>query len=486
MKNQPIESLLQMLSEYADTDTLALHMPGHKRKIEQAEYLKLLAAHLDITEIPGFDDLHDADGILKNSMELAARLWKSERCFYSVNGSTGGILAAIRAATADGDEVLAARNCHKSVYHAIELCRLHPHYLVPAQDKSFGICGSVTPEQVEQALCDFPRARAVIVTSPTYEGVISNIRGICKVAHARGVAVIVDEAHGAHFNVLSGFEHGAVAAGADVVIHSLHKVLPSLTQTAAVHFQGTLVHQNELARQMALFQTSSPSYLLMASIDSCVRWLSEGRETLASSWNNALSAFDEEILSLKKLSVLGHGALWQTKSACFWNLDPGKLVVNTSKTHWSGVELAQRLRQDYQIETEMSQPGYLVAMTSCCDTKEDLLRFARALCELDEQAISAEPKPFFTIPKLPERKVLPQTAQRADIEILPLRQAVNRVSAGYVWAYPPGIPLLVPGEVIEPQIIDALEDLNKSGVHLCGLQGEENNLIQAVENAQAL
>lgn len=482
MHVQSNDSLLEMLSQYTNKKVIPLHMPGHKRKENQAQYLKTLAAHLDITEIPGFDDLHDAEGILHDSMALAAQLWGSERCFYSVNGSTGGILAAIRAATCDGAEVLVARNCHKSVYHAIELCGLTPHYLLPSQDEQFGICGSLSAEQIRQALAKFPDVKALILTSPTYEGIISDVASICEIAHQQGVAVIVDEAHGAHLGVLDGFEGGAIAAGADVVIHSLHKVLPSLTQSAAVHWQGSLVDEKELARQMALFQTSSPSYLLMASIDSCVRWIAADHKMLAKQWHENLSAFDQAVLSLKKLSVLGHGALANLKNGCFWALDPGKLVVNTTQTNWSGVELARYLRQDYHIETEMAQPGYVVAMTSCCDTKEDLLCFAHALCELDAKAERSLAKPAFSAQELPESLCSLAHAQRAHSKCVALSHAQGCASAEYIWAYPPGIPLLVPGEIITSQMIHTLERLRESRVHLCGLSGQNMDLIEIIKD----
>ena len=486
MYRQSNDSLLAMLSQYANTNTIPLHMPGHKRKENRAGYLKTLAAHLDITEIPGFDDLHDAEGLLRDSMALAAQLWGSKRCFYSVNGSTGGILAAIRAAAGESAEVLVARNCHKSVYHAIELCRLTPRYLLPPQDAQFGICGSLSAQQVRQAIAKFPNAKVLILTSPTYEGAISDIAAICETAHQHGVAVIVDEAHGAHLGVMDGFEGGAIAAGADVVIHSLHKVLPSLTQTAAVHWQGSLVDEKELARQMALFQTSSPSYLLMASIDSCVRWIAAEHMTLAKQWQENLSAFHEAILPLQKLCVLGYGTPQQTKNGCFWALDPGKLVVNTFQTNWSGVELARRLREDYHIETEMAQPRYVVAMTSCCDTRQDLLRFAHALCELDQIAEKASAKPVLSTGEIPKSAYTLAQAQRANTKLLSLSEAEGCASAAYIWAYPPGIPLLVPGEVITVQTINTLKQLQKNGVHLCGLTGTNMDLIQAVDGANAL
>ena len=233
--------LQSRLEEYAARGLYPFHMPGHKRRVEPAPGLP---AAWDVTEVPGTDDLHDASGILQEAMTRTAQLCGAQRTWYLVNGSTCGLLAGIRALAKRNSTVICARNCHKAVYHALELAGCHVHWLMPSVDSDWGICGPVTAGQVADAIRRHPSAKAVILTSPTYEGVLSEIEGICRICHARNIPVLVDEAHGAHLIPLSrraGFPAGALSCGADLVVQSPHKTLPSLTQTALLHLQGNLV-----------------------------------------------------------------------------------------------------------------------------------------------------------------------------------------------------------------------------------------------------
>ena len=216
-------SLGNLLSDYGNGPDRPFHMPGHKRR---GLHTPELPWKLDITEIHGFDDLHDPDGVLARSMALAAALWGSEETRYLINGSTGGILAALHAALPRGSAVLVARNCHKSVYHALELLDLIPVFLQPEIDTDFGMAGSLSVDAVRSALEAHPEARALVLVSPTYDGVLSDVKGLCTLCHNKGIPVIVDEAHGAHLG-FAPFPSGAVAAGADLVIQSAHKTCVS-------------------------------------------------------------------------------------------------------------------------------------------------------------------------------------------------------------------------------------------------------------------
>ena len=297
-------------------------MPGHKRN-EIAPYLMALGAALDITEIEGFDNLHQPQGVLAHSMELAAQVL-AQHTLYSVNGSTAGILAGIGALAAPGDTVLVARNCHMSVIHALRLHRLNPVFLHPPLAGGLPIFGSLPVSVVVDALAQHPKARLVVLTSPAYEGVLSDVQGICAAAHSAGAAVLVDEAHGAHLGLGAGFPSGAVAAGADVVVQSLHKTLPSLTQTGVIHAKEQHIAQ-AVARGMRMFETSSPSYLLLASIDSCMRLLAKQGPELMARWRMALDAFAQAVSDLRVLRVVGMGE----RPGHVWGLDPSKLLIHT-------------------------------------------------------------------------------------------------------------------------------------------------------------
>ena len=371
--------LYEKLKEYAASGIYPMHMPGHKRN--SACLPPGLPFDIDITEIPGFDDLHDPCGILRETSELAAGLYGSERAFLLVNGSTVGILAAIGAHTARGDKVLAAGACHRSVSNAACLFGLDLVCIEPGIDEASGVECSIDPSAVASALDKDRDIRLVVVTSPTYEGVVSDIAAISRAAHERGVPLLVDSAHGAHLGFSPGFPESAVQAGADVVVMSLHKTLPSLTQCSLLHTCGARADTDAVARLLSILQTSSPSYVLMASIDCCLRLLASDKDTLFGEYERNLSCFSEDIKALKNLSVLCHGA--DQPHPGFFAFDFGKLVIATGKTALSGVGLAELLRSEHKIELELARGSYAVAMTSVCDSPEGLRRLAEALIAID-------------------------------------------------------------------------------------------------------
>lgn len=442
-----------------------MHMPGHKRNTE------LLGCELpygiDLTEIDGFDRLHGSDGILKEIADLASELYGSRRSFLLVNGSTGGILASVRAAVRYGDRILMARNCHQSVYHAAEVNGLKTAYLVPETDRATGVCGSIAPAELARALEEYPDTKLVVVTSPTYEGVISDVRALCSLAHRRNIPVLVDEAHGAHLGFSDYFPGEALKNGADLVVTGLHKTLPALTQCALAHAGGTLVDPARVARQLSVFETSSPSYILMASIDRCLELLRECRTELFNRYEGQLKQFDKGIQGLEKLIVLCHGPDAPARHEHFFGFDPGKIAIGTRKTDYTGPELAELLRSGYRIEPEMACADYVLCMTSFCDTEKNFETLARALTELDRSA--APPCPGRTRPgpcPLPEQEMPICRALELEGECLPPGEAEGAVSLEYVWAYPPGIPIIVPGERVDGTLVRYLEELTGAGVEL--------------------
>ena len=356
-----VKSTLQQQLETLSAARYPLHMPGHKRRVRPAPGLDCYA--WDLTEIDGADDLHDADGILADAMARTAALYGARRCWYLVGGSTVGLLAGIRALAPFGSTVIAARNCHKAVYHAIELGHLTVHYLTPPADPQFGVYGSVRPADVAAALDAEPGAKCVILTSPTYDGVLSDVRSIAEICHARGVTLLVDEAHGAHylpFAAQYGWQGGAVAAGADLVVQSAHKTLPSLTQTAFLQLNGDLADPAEVERQLDVFETSSPSYPLMASLDGCTRWLAEEGSAAFAAWRARLDRFDAAVKDLQKTKVMCFGRDALDAHPCFFAHDSGKILLQI------GTEGAAYLRAD-GFEPEMVCGPNVLAMTSPCD-----------------------------------------------------------------------------------------------------------------------
>lgn len=451
------KSIAELLKEYSALDYLPMHMPGHKRQAEAFSHLSSLGARLDITEIDSFDDLNCPEGIFAESERLAASLWGSGASVYSVNGSTGAILASVRAALScrRGARVVLSRACHKAVYHALEICGAEAHYLSPRLTEA-GFCASVTPDEVKESLEMCGGADLVIITSPTYEGIISDVRGIAEVCHGFGVPLMVDEAHGAHLGLHGVFPDGAVRCGADVVVQSLHKTLPSLTQTAIVHLNSNLVDECELRRQMALFQTSSPSYILSASVDGAVRYLAsdDGKARLGC-WYDAVTE--------ARGRLINSGCELYVPCDAVFGYDESKLVLLGN-----GYGIMKRLREEYKIELEMASVSYAVAMTGIGDDRESLGRFVRAVEDLGNVPGSNEA--YTGRIHIPECACSICDAVSRESTERELETSCGQVSASYVYAYPPGIPLAVPGEVIDGEVIRSIEILRGVGADLRGVK----------------
>lgn len=453
--------LYQKLKDCKESGVYPFHMPGHKRQDISGD--GLLPYELDLTEIPGFDNLHNPGGCIKELEDRAAGLYGVNHAMISVNGATGGILAAVRSMTRRGDKVLMARNCHRSVYNAIELMGLEPVYLFPdvsENELELGIYGSVNPSRVDELLSQNEGISLVIITSPTYEGVCSDIASISKVCKHYNAALLVDEAHGAHFPFHSCFPEAAVSQGADAAVVSLHKTLPSLTQTAL-----TLTDSDPLALKLrenaAVFETSSPSYILMASVQRCFDYI-EAKPEAFDNYINELLLFYNRTKAFNKLYVPDP----ETSKSNFYKTDIGKIIIFTTRAGISGFRLAERLREEYLIETEMAAPGYVVAVTSVCDTHGGFSRLAKALTELDSSCgllnIPASKLPD----KAPERLFLPYEKERFFAIECKLTEAVGRAAMETVTVYPPGIPLLVPGEIISSELAGELTRLCESGAEV--------------------
>ena len=462
--------LEEKLEKYFNENYLPMHMPGHKRNI------KLLGEELpykiDITEIEGFDDLHHPEGIIKEIEEKAKKIYKSKKSFILVNGSTCGILAGIRSVVNYGDKVLVARNSHKSVYNAIEVNGLKPIYVLPKIDK-YGINKNVEANDIEKILEKNKDIKLVIITSPTYEGVLSDIKAIVNIAHKYKVPVLVDEAHGAHLKFMENSNFEALNCGADIVIQSLHKTLPALTGTAILHIQGDLVKEENIRRELSIFETSSPSYILISSIDECLDLIERNGKKLFLDYQENLKYFYNEAKALKKLKVLGNELLNNNNKKNIEEIekklyDFGKIVVITKNTNITGKELSDILRKDYKIEVEMASTYYIIAMTSICDNKESFERLLNALKEIDlKLKKTVEDNSASYEIQLPKKEMTINEALNSKKFMLEnYKNLEGKISKEYIFAYPPGIPIITPGEVFDKNIINIIEKYMKANIEL--------------------
>lgn len=461
-----MRTLYDRLIEYSNSDYYGFHMPGHKR---QMNMMGAAAPYkIDITEIGGFDDLHHADGILKEAQARAARVYHADETHFLINGSSVGILSAVIGVTNRGDTVLVARNCHKSVYHAIEMNGLNPVYLSPGVNPSVQFNTEVSAEDVRSALGRVPGIRAVIIVSPTYDGVVSDVEAISEAVHEKGIPLIVDEAHGAHFGFHPYFPENSNQAGADIVIHSLHKTLPSLTQTALLHMNGGLVGREKVRRYLHMLQSSSPSYVLMASIDSCVDLLENQREELFDPYTERLEKLRTRLAGLRRLRL--------EETACY---DRSKIVVSAGDTGLTGRELYRVLSDRYHLQLEMAAGTYVLAMTSVGDTTEGMERLLTALEEIDGMTGTAQNSGLkYDIPCLPRPDVVYNSFDIEEMKkswqtaVLPWQDSVGRVAAEYAYLYPPGKPLIVPGERVSQEAADVLQWYYEMGFSVEGIKRE--------------
>ncbi len=466
------ESLLSRLESYAGSDFYPFHMPGHKRNaVPVAEGEKqgqsLFGAYaLDITEIDGFDNLHEPEGILRDAMERAARLYGADDAFYSVNGSTAGILAMVSAAVPEGGKLIMARNCHKAVYHAVYLRKLNPVYLYPETVPELGIADVITAKQVEEALTLHPDAAAVLLVSPTYDGVVADVEEIAAAAHRFGVPVLVDAAHGAHFGFHPKFPDSPVHLGADVTVVSLHKTLPCMTQTALLLAKGGRVETGRLRFFMGIYQTSSPSYVLMAGMDRCIRTVGEKGSALWDAFFGDREFFLEETAKLSSLRVVTDG----TYGSGVYRWDPGKILLTASRLGWSGRKLYQILSERYHLQMEAADGAVVTAIVTCCDRREGWRRLAAALREIDDPVQEGSGGPV--LPPYPALEAVCgiHAALEAGTEEVELRCAAGCVCGEFINLYPPGIPIAVPGERLDDTVIGLLEEYEGQGLSVCGVR----------------
>lgn len=465
--------LFESLKDYSDSDFYPFHMPGHKRNPDSGPLSDFY--QMDITEIDGFDNLHQPETIIKEAQEHAARLYGAQETYFLVNGSTAGILSAVSAVAGRGDRLIIARNCHKAVYHAAFLNHLRLHYVYPEILADYGIAGQVKAETLDakireilsedegQSPNDTEAIAGIVITSPTYDGVCSDIEALAKVAHGYGIPLIVDQAHGAHFGMHPAYPENAVRQGADLVIHSVHKTLPAPTQTALIHRNGNLTDGEYLRKYLRIYQSSSPSYLLMAGIDEGVRLAEEeGFKRLG----NLLEWRDE---FLKKIKGCRHFQV------CPYT-EPGKLVIFVRDAVITGRLLYDLLREKYHLQMEMASGNYVIAILTMMDRKEGLERLWDALIDIDKalllkadrSEIKGQKMPEYFSLK-PEKKTELWKAYLSPYREIELEEAQGETAAEFMNLYPPGIPILVPGEAVSSEAIHIIRGYLHSGYEVQGI-----------------
>ncbi len=510
-------NLFDHLSEYADSDYYPFHMPGHKRNSECG--LPEGVYRYDITEIEGFDNLHSPETIIKDAEQRAAKLYDSEETYFLVNGSTAGILSAISAIAERIGKVaerssnwkredwhgnrrlIIARNCHKAVYHAAFLNHMDLYYVYPEIYEDFDVARAIKANDIESTIkkiiskekVDAKMAgrliAGVVITSPTYEGITSDVSGIAEMVHGYGIPLIVDQAHGAHFGIHPKFPENAVREKADLVIHSVHKTLPAPTQTALLHKNGILVDSESVRKYLRIYQSSSPSYILMAGIDRAVQVMEQEGYQRLDRIMDMRDAFLKRVENCQYIRI------------CPFT-EPGKLVISVKGSSMTGQMLHNLLLEKYHLQMEMAAGSYVIAILSMMDEEEGFNRLSTALLEIDREILRKhkEGKNKFEIELkgfsgelegVREEKLFSYFTIRPKVEIgiweaytsinreIELVDADGKIAADFINLYPPGIPLLVPGEAIDQQTITIVKHYLQNCYTVQGIRGNRIKVIRA-------
>lgn len=465
--------LYDELIKYSEKMT-SFHMPGHKfGNILDMKDIGLL--QLDLTEVPGLDNLYEASGVISKAQKKMAKTYKAKESIFITNGSTSGILASILSVCKPGDSLIVARNCHHSVWNALILGGIKPIYINPAYNKEYNILGGICPDQVKQTLIENPQAKGAIIVSPTYEGLISDVGSIAKVVHTYNKVLIVDEAHGAHFAWHEKFPLSAVQKGADLIVQSMHKTLPAITQSALLHIGSNRVDKSTVIQRLQMVQTSSPSYIMMALMD----YMRSQMEKEIHLWEN----YVQEVLKAREeLTKLNHLLLLEgdiCAEANIYDLDISKLVIFTHGTNITGIELSEMLRSKYKIQVEVETDHYIIAMSTVADGSGDLELFSRALLEIDrslEQKIKKQ-KDYQIMSEDHKSSMMPRKIYFASKEDVQLESSVGRISGTNIMLFPPGIPLVCIGEVLSKGMVKRIKD---SADQILGITKEKGNIMVSV------
>lgn len=419
-----LQDKLQKLDKYP------FHMPGHKRNGK----FDILGSTIDITEIEGFDNLHSPNGVICEMENDLAKIYKAKKSFISINGSSGGILAAIHSVCDYGDKIIIAQNCHKSVYNACLLLNLNIVYIEPEFNMSNGYYTRLEQSTLNMALNAHPDAKAVVVTSPTYEGYISKL--------SCDIPLIIDAAHGAHF----GISYFPEYPKGDIVVSSLHKTLPSLTQTAVVNVFNEKYVQ-KVKRNMDIFQSTSPSYVLMNSIGKCIEYIQNNK--------NEFGLFFERLCDLRLVEL-------QNLKIKYTD-DVSKLIISTENTDINGEKLAKIFRERFNIEPEMISESYVLLMATIGDEKIALERLRDALISIDEELNQQYNPPK---QKPPTKKGVFSIGYCEQSFETKLELCEGKIANEFVYAYPPDIPIIVPNQQITPDAISYIKSAIKNGVNI--------------------
>lgn len=471
---------LDALIAYVNEGVVPFHVPGHKQGAGIHKKLQSLIGpylKMDLTEVEGLDNLSSPAGVLKEAQTLAAKAYGVDRSYFLVNGSSSGLHTMFLSVCNPGDPVLLPRNAHKSAYAGLILSGAAPVYMKPVIDQELHVDHTLSPETLRKALDDNPKAKAVLLVSPTYYGVSTDVKSYIEMIHAAGKIAMVDEAWGPHLHFHPSLPMSAVDAGADLVINSTHKILSSLTQTSILHLSGNRIDRGRLEAALHLLLTTSPNCLLLASIDACrMQMATEGKALLARVIELALDA-RKRINQISGVRCIGSEIMGKPG---VYDLDPTKLMITAIDLGYNGYELERYLRKAHHVQVEMSDLFNVMALVTIGDNQEKIDRLVNALKALPKKSDRIASKKI-KLPDFPPLRLTPREAFVAPHERVSLKNAVGRISSELITTYPPGIPDLIPGEEITAAVLDYFLIEKEAGSRITGASDPTLETIRVVK-----
>lgn len=472
--------LFTALTQHAAKRPIQFHIPGHKTGAgsdpEFRSFVGDNALSIDLINIAPLDDLHQPTGIIQEAQKLAADAFGAEYTLFSVQGTSGAIITMIMSIVGEGDKIIVPRNVHKSILAAIIFSGAKPVFLSPARDTKLGIDHGVTTSSVRKALDRHPDAKAVLVINPTYYGVCANLQEIVDLVHSYDIPVLVDEAHGALIHFHDDLPLSAMKAGADMAATSVHKLGGSMTQSSVLNVQGPRVNQRRIQTIISMLTTTSTSYLLLASLDTSRRNLALNGKSMADKAIGLAQYARKKINEIPGLYCFGEDILGTEAT---FDYDPTKVTVHIRHLGITGYDVENWLRDRYNIEIELSDMYNILCLITPGDTQENVDILLEALSVLArEYADNQANELVVKIPEIPQLSLSPRDAFYGDTELVPFKESAGRIMAEFIYVYPPGIPILLPGEVISQENIDYIVDHLEVGLPV---KGPEDRSIEYVK-----
>lgn len=481
--------LFSALRRHAEQNPTQFHIPGHKKGLgSDAEFRAFIgdnALSIDLINIAPLDDLHQPTGVIEEAQKLAADAFGADYTYFSVQGTSGAIITMIMSVCLPGDKIIVPRNVHKSIMAAIIFAGARPIFISPVRDENLGIDHGITTRAVKRALDKHPDSKAVLVINPTYYGVCADLKEIVDLVHTFDIPVLVDEAHGVliHFN--EKLPMSAMQAGADMAATSVHKLGGSMTQSSVLNVRGGRVNPHRIQTIISMLTTTSTSYILLSSLDTSRRNLALNGHKLAEQAIELAEYARKSINEIAGLYCFGREILGGEAT---FDLDPTKVAIHVRHLGITGYETENWLRDHFNLEIEMSDMYNILCLVTPGDTSdsiEKLLEALRALSDSFHEGAEAR-ELVVKIPDIPQLSLSPRDAFYGQTEVVPFKESAGRIIAEFIYVYPPGIPILLPGEVISQKNIDYIVEHVEVGLPVKGPEDRNVEFVKVIFEETAI